>query len=121
MQVDDQPGALAQRPSSVSSVGVSRPRPFPIIGEAAPGPRCGHTLTTITGPDGDVNKAKLVLFGTKRQGWHAAAGAGTGSLLILALHNSRSASRRWSNSARGLHSKEPRWNTLWVTGASSIR
>lgn len=77
MQVDDQPGALAQRPSSVPSVGVSRPRPFPIIGEAAPGPRCGHTLTTITGPDGDVNKAKLVLFGTKRQGRHAAAVGGT--------------------------------------------
>lgn len=41
---------------------VPRPRPFPIL-EAAPGPRCGHTLTTITGPDGDVNKARLVLFG----------------------------------------------------------
>eukprot|EP00775_Hariotina_reticulata_P013713 gene13713-13835_t len=42
--------------------GVPRPRPFPIL-DAAPGPRCGHTLTTITGPDGDVNRAKLVLFG----------------------------------------------------------
>lgn len=46
-----------QRPT-----GVPRPRPFPPRG-TAPGPRCGHTLTTITGADGDPAKAKLVLFG----------------------------------------------------------
>ncbi|KAL4429396.1 hypothetical protein ABPG77_005170 [Micractinium sp. CCAP 211/92] len=39
-----------------------RVRPFPIVG-ANPGPRCGHTLTTIAGPDGDLSSAKLVLFG----------------------------------------------------------
>ena len=43
---------------------VPRPRPFPVHGDA-PGPRCGHTLTTITGPDGDVSKARLVLFGAR--------------------------------------------------------
>lgn len=38
--------------------------------------RCGHTLTTIAGPDGDLSSAKLVLFGT----WagRAAAAAGRG-------------------------------------------
>ena len=41
---------------------VPRPRPFPGIG-LAPGPRCGHTLTAISGPEGDLSKAKLVLFG----------------------------------------------------------
>lgn len=59
MQIDDPAGnALQQRPS----IAVPRPRSFPIQ-QNAPGPRCGHTLITITGPDGDVNKAKLVLFG----------------------------------------------------------
>lgn len=51
--------SLVQRPTS-----VPRPRPFPIL-ENAPGPRCGHTLTTISGPEGDVNRAKLVLFGAR--------------------------------------------------------
>jgi len=45
---------------------VPRPRVFPASGgDQAPGPRCGHTLTTITGPDGDINRAKLVLFGER--------------------------------------------------------
>lgn len=59
MEADTEPqvAPAVQRPT-----GVPRPRPFPLIG-TAPGPRCGHTLTTITGPDGDVSKAKLVLFG----------------------------------------------------------
>jgi hypothetical protein len=52
-------GALVQRPT-----GVPRPRTFPIL-DNAPGPRCGHTLTTISGPEGDVNRAKLVLFGAR--------------------------------------------------------
>ncbi|KAL6774518.1 PKL1 [Auxenochlorella protothecoides x Auxenochlorella symbiontica] len=39
-----------------------RLRPFPIVG-TNPGPRCGHTLTTISGPDGDLSTARLVLFG----------------------------------------------------------
>lgn len=25
--------------------------------------RCGHTLTAIAGPDGDLSSAKLILFG----------------------------------------------------------
>eukprot|EP00887_Chlorella_sp_A99_P006383 scaffold3.g6383.t1 len=37
-------------------------RPFPVLGDN-PGPRCGHTLTTIAGPDGDLGSAKLVMFG----------------------------------------------------------
>lgn len=41
---------------------VPRPRPYPVVG-TAPGPRCGHTLTAISGPEGDLSKAKLVLFG----------------------------------------------------------
>ncbi|GLC64614.1 hypothetical protein PLESTF_000184600 [Pleodorina starrii] len=41
---------------------VPRPRVFPVVG-TAPGPRCGHTLTAISGPEGDLSKAKLVLFG----------------------------------------------------------
>ena len=36
--------------------------PFPLTG-VNPGPRCGHTLTTVLGPNGDVGSAKLVLFG----------------------------------------------------------
>lgn len=41
---------------------VPKPRTFPIVG-TAPGPRCGHTLTAIAGPEGDLSKAKLILFG----------------------------------------------------------
>ncbi|KAL6748213.1 Metallo-dependent phosphatase-like protein [Haematococcus lacustris] len=41
---------------------VPKPRPFPSNG-VAPGPRCGHTLTAIAGPEGDLSKARLVLFG----------------------------------------------------------
>ena len=39
-----------------------RTRPFPCLGNA-PGPRCGHTLTAISGPEGDFSSAKLVLCG----------------------------------------------------------
>ena len=39
-----------------------RPKPFPLAG-TPPGPRCGHTLTTVSGPDGELAGAKLVLFG----------------------------------------------------------
>ncbi|DBB07366.1 hypothetical protein WJX82_002389 [Trebouxia sp. C0006] len=39
-----------------------RPKPFPLAG-TPPGPRCGHTLTTVAGPDGELAGAKLVLFG----------------------------------------------------------
>lgn len=47
------------------------PSPFPVDG-ANPGPRCGHTLTVIIGADGDLSKAKLVMFGTRtrRPRWH---------------------------------------------------
>lgn len=48
--------------SALSSSLPSQVRAFPIVG-ANPGPRCGHTLTTIAGPDGDLSSAKLVLFG----------------------------------------------------------
>ncbi|GAX81722.1 hypothetical protein CEUSTIGMA_g9150.t1 [Chlamydomonas eustigma] len=41
---------------------VPKPRPFPIVG-ATPGPRCGQTLTAVAGPDGDLSKARLILFG----------------------------------------------------------
>lgn len=34
-----------------------------VVPGTAPGPRCGHTLTSISGPDGDLSKAKLILFG----------------------------------------------------------
>lgn len=46
-----------------SPLPVPNPRQFPISG-ALPGPRCGHTLTAIAGPDGDLSKARLILFGT---------------------------------------------------------
>ena len=39
-----------------------RQRPFPCLGNP-PGPRCGHTLTAISGPEGDFSSAKLVLCG----------------------------------------------------------
>ncbi|CAL5230077.1 g13534 [Coccomyxa viridis] len=39
-----------------------RPRPFPCLGNP-PGPRCGHTLTAISGPEGDFSSAKVVLCG----------------------------------------------------------
>ena len=41
-----------------------RPRPFPCLG-TPPGPRCGHTLTAVAGPDGEVASAKLILFGER--------------------------------------------------------
>ncbi len=43
----------------------NKPRPFPVVG-AAPGARCGHTLTAIAGHDGDYTGAKLVMFGMLR-------------------------------------------------------
>ncbi|KAJ9521431.1 hypothetical protein QJQ45_008757 [Haematococcus lacustris] len=46
---------------------VPKPRPFPSNG-VAPGPRCGHTLTAIAGPEGDLSKARLVLFGIRLAG-----------------------------------------------------
>lgn len=61
MEAEAATGALGQRPT-----GVPRPRTFPIL-ENAPGPRCGHTLTTISGPEGDPQRAKLVLFGTQHE------------------------------------------------------
>eukprot|EP00955_Chlamydomonas_euryale_P097238 365062-Chlamydomonas_euryale.AAC.7 len=45
---------------------VPRPRAFPVLGDA-PGPRCGHTLTAIAGPDGDLSKARLILFGATQR------------------------------------------------------
>ncbi len=58
METDTGEGPIASR------AGVPTPRPFKASG-VAPGPRCGHTLTTITGPDGEYSKAKLVLFGKR--------------------------------------------------------
>ena len=40
-----------------------RPRLFPVSGIPST-PRCGHTLTALAGPEGDLQGARLVLFGT---------------------------------------------------------
>mmetsp|Transcript_5958 Transcript_5958/g.17050 ORF Transcript_5958/g.17050 Transcript_5958/m.17050 type:complete len:903 (+) Transcript_5958:293-3001(+) len=39
-----------------------RPRAFPVSGITST-PRCGHTLTALAGPEGDLQGARLVLFG----------------------------------------------------------
>ncbi|PSC71439.1 serine threonine-phosphatase BSL1 [Micractinium conductrix] len=54
-------GAQPQHEMSLPAAATTV-RAFPIVG-ANPGPRCGHTLTTIAGPDGDLSSAKLILFG----------------------------------------------------------
>lgn len=51
---------------AVRPLPVPKPRHFPgstASPGSAPGPRCGHTLTAIAGPEGDLSKARLVLFG----------------------------------------------------------
>lgn len=58
--------ALADVDASTIPAPVPRPRGFPCLGDA-PGPRCGHTLTSITGPDGNLGSARLVLFGTRKE------------------------------------------------------
>ncbi|CAG9462338.1 unnamed protein product [Pedinophyceae sp. YPF-701] len=46
-----------------SNVGpVPLPRRLEALG-STPGPRCGHVLTAVMGPGGDLTTAKLVLFG----------------------------------------------------------
>lgn len=47
--------------------------------------RCGHTLTTIAGPDGDLSSAKLVLFGgcCCAVGWHAGTSVGRTRVLSM--------------------------------------
>ena len=57
-------GDAADVDASTPPAPVPRPRRFPCLGDA-PGPRCGHTLTAITGPDGNLASARLVLFGTR--------------------------------------------------------
>ena len=57
-------GDAADVDASTPPAPVPRPRRFPSLGDA-PGPRCGHTLTAITGPDGNLASARLVLFGTR--------------------------------------------------------
>jgi hypothetical protein len=96
MQTDNGPVGAGK------AAAVPRPRAFPLKG-AAPGPRCGHTLTTIVGQDNDVGKAKLVLFG----GAHVCvmAGTGVGTALIPACMHTRGRHR-----AGGLVAKEPRWH-----------
>ncbi|GMH40175.1 hypothetical protein BSKO_08079 [Bryopsis sp. KO-2023] len=59
-------------PERMTNSNPPRPRPFKVVG-AHPGPRCGHTLTTIYGTDGDNSSAKLIMFG----GATALEGAGT--------------------------------------------
>ncbi|KAK9908007.1 hypothetical protein WJX75_001420 [Coccomyxa subellipsoidea] len=49
-------------PDQVPPAPAPRPRPFPCVGNP-PGPRCGHTLTAISGPEGEFSAAKLVMFG----------------------------------------------------------
>eukprot|EP01026_Neomeris_dumetosa_P048164 TRINITY_DN4158_c0_g2_i2.p1 TRINITY_DN4158_c0_g2~~TRINITY_DN4158_c0_g2_i2.p1 ORF type:complete len:916 (+),score=170.18 TRINITY_DN4158_c0_g2_i2:140-2749(+) len=52
----------SEQQASVQITPAPRPRPFPVLGPP-PGHRCGHTLTAITGPNGDLSGARLVLFG----------------------------------------------------------
>jgi len=65
---------------SMRPLPVPRPRSFPIAGDS-PGPRCGHTLTAIAGPEGDLSKARLVLFGgaTALEGSGSNKGGGEGA------------------------------------------
>lgn len=46
----------------MSPLPAPRPRVFPVSGISST-PRCGHTLTALAGPDGDLQGARLVLFG----------------------------------------------------------
>lgn len=117
-------GALVQRPT-----GVPRPRPFPIL-DNAPGPRCGHTLTTISGPEGDVNRAKLVLFGARLIAWERVAGLvgsqrASPTRFATADHTTTICSPfpacRRSYSAGGLDSQEPRRHTNRITSWTRCR
>ena len=47
---------------ALSPLPAPRPRPFPFSGEPRT-PRCGHTLTALAGPDGELQGARLILFG----------------------------------------------------------
>ena len=47
---------------TMSPLPAPRPRVFPVSGISST-PRCGHTLTALAGPDGDLQGARLVLFG----------------------------------------------------------
>lgn len=67
------------------------PRPFPVNGEA-PGPRCGHTLTALAGPNGDLSGAKLVLFGATPSPPYFAPPAAAESLPPLCRTGSRNLS-----------------------------
>ena len=49
-----------------------------------PGPRCGHTLTAVSGPEGDFSGAKLIMFGE----------AGTRILMATMLPGIRHCDRR---------------------------
>ena len=59
-------GDVADVDASAPPAPVPRPRRFPCLGDS-PGPRCGHTLTAITGPDGNLASARLVLFGAREE------------------------------------------------------
>ena len=59
-------GDVTDVDASTPPAPVPRPRHFPCLGDS-PGPRCGHTLTSITGPDGNLASARLVLFGTREE------------------------------------------------------
>eukprot|EP01025_Chloroclados_australasicus_P064720 TRINITY_DN867_c2_g1_i10.p1 TRINITY_DN867_c2_g1~~TRINITY_DN867_c2_g1_i10.p1 ORF type:complete len:220 (-),score=39.89 TRINITY_DN867_c2_g1_i10:50-709(-) len=54
--------ASQEQQGNIQITPAPRPRPFPVLGPP-PGHRCGHTLTAITGPNGDPAGARLVLFG----------------------------------------------------------
>lgn len=47
---------------TMSPLPAPRPRVFPVSGISST-PRCGHTLTALAGPEGDLQGARLVLFG----------------------------------------------------------
>ena len=52
---------------TMSPLPAPRPRVFPVSGISST-PRCGHTLTALAGPDGDLQGARLVLFGEASAG-----------------------------------------------------
>ena len=65
MTADKPFNQLGMEPDQAPPAPAPRPRPFPCLGNP-PGPRCGHTLTAISGPEGEFSAAKLVLFGKHR-------------------------------------------------------
>ena len=133
-------------PDQAPPAPAPRPRPFPCLGNP-PGPRCGHTLTAISGPEGEFSAAKLVLFGKHRVSLRAYLFAFmdcryivkkqkvscvrtlhcTSILVVASPQRSRvDTSRllcRWSHSFGGLAENRwwpacISWSTVWIRYAS---